>query len=108
MLVAVGEKTSKARARLKYTGLIPHDLRRSAAKRLRTIGVPESVVMAMGGWKTAATFRLYVIVDTADQRQGSEKLEMACVEEERQDVPKSTLTRSEPRAESKGVSQKLQ
>jgi hypothetical protein len=63
MLVVVGEKTSKARARLKYNGLIPHDLLHSAAKRLRTIGVAESAVMAMGGWKTA-TFRLYAIVDT--------------------------------------------
>ena len=35
--------------------LLAHDLRRSAAKALRRAGVPESVIMATGGWKTAAS-----------------------------------------------------
>ena len=33
-----------------------HDFRRSAARNLRRAGVAESVVMAVGGWKTAAMF----------------------------------------------------
>lgn len=61
--------------RQKYTGLIPHDLRRSAAKAARRAGVPESVVMAMGGWRTAAMFRRYAIVSSADQRAAVEMLE---------------------------------
>ena len=57
--------------------LIVHDLRRSAAKALRAAGVPESVVMSIGGWKTAAMFRRYAIVSTADQRAAMDKLERA-------------------------------
>lgn len=60
-----------------YRGLIPHDLRRSAAKALRAAGVPESVVMSMGGWKTAAMFRRYAIVSHADQRAAVELLQHA-------------------------------
>jgi len=62
---------------LKYVGLIPHDLRRSAAKAARRAGVPESVVMQMGGWLTAAVFRRYAIVSSADQRAAVEMLERA-------------------------------
>lgn len=65
------------RKTFEYRGLIPHDLRRSAAKALRAAGVPESVVMAMGGWKTAAMFRRYAIVSSADQRAAVEMLERA-------------------------------
>jgi integrase len=64
----------------KYRGLIPHDLRRSAAKALRRAGVPESVVMAQGGWKTAAMFRRYAIVSSADNRAAVEMLEKARAE----------------------------
>jgi hypothetical protein len=46
-------------------GLIPHDLRRSAAKAVR---LPENMVMAMGGWRTAAMFRCYAIVSSTDQQ----------------------------------------
>jgi hypothetical protein len=38
-----------------------------STKVLRAAGVPESVVMAMGGWKTAAVFRRYAVVSSADQ-----------------------------------------
>jgi integrase len=63
-----------------YIGLIVHDLRRSAAKALRAAGVPESVIMAAGGWKTPAMFRRYAIVSSADQRAAVEKLERARAE----------------------------
>jgi hypothetical protein len=43
----------------------------------RQIGVPESVVMARGGWKTASMFRRYAIVSAADQKQTVELLEIA-------------------------------
>jgi integrase len=58
----------------RYEGLIPHDLRRSAAKALRAAGVPESVVMAIGGWRTNSMFRRYAIVSSADQRAAVEML----------------------------------
>jgi integrase len=58
----------------KYVGLIPHDFRRSAAKAARRAGVPESVIMAMGGWKTPSMFRRYAIVSSADQRSAVEMI----------------------------------
>jgi integrase len=61
----------------KYTGLIIHDLRRSAAKARRRAGVAESVIMAMGGWRTASMFRRYAIVSSADQREANALLERA-------------------------------
>jgi hypothetical protein len=52
-------------------------MRRSAAKALRRAGVPESVIMATGGWRTAAMFRRYASVSSADQRDAMELLETA-------------------------------
>jgi len=62
-------------------GLILHDLRRSAAKAARRAGVPESVVMSMGGWKTADMFRRYAIVSSADQRDAVRMLERSRAEQ---------------------------
>jgi integrase len=60
-----------------YVGLILHDFRRSAARALRRAGVPESVIMATGGWKTPSMFRRYAIVSSADQRTAMQALEKA-------------------------------
>ena len=49
----------------------------SSAKALRAAGVPESVIIAAGGWKTPAMFRRYAIVSSADQRAPMELLERA-------------------------------
>ena len=57
-----------------FVGLIPHDFRRSAAKAARRAGVPESVIMAMGGWKTPSMFRRYAIVSDADQRAAADMI----------------------------------
>ena len=78
------------------SGLIVHDLRRSAAKALRAAGVPESVVMAIGGWKTPAMFRRYAIVSAADQRAAVEKLELARAENSPDFGPYSTETLTPP------------
>jgi integrase len=58
-------------------GLLIHDFRRSAARQLRKAGVPESVIMATGGWKTPAMFRRYAIVSSADPRDAMTALEAA-------------------------------
>jgi integrase len=71
----------------KYRGLVRHDLRRSAAKALRRAGVPESVIMSMGGWLTASVFRRYAIVSSADQRAAVEMLERARVENSPRSAP---------------------
>lgn len=74
-IVEMRDAWAKLTAAAGVPGLLRHDLRRSAAKALRAAGVPESVVMAMGGWKTAAMFRRYAIVSSADQEAAVERLE---------------------------------
>jgi integrase len=71
-LVEGGEFTE--RVLQKAAAGIPHDFRRSAAKAARRAGVPEPVIMAMGGWKTPSMFRRYAIVSSADQRAAVEMI----------------------------------
>jgi integrase len=46
-------------------GRIFHDLRRSAARNLRRLGLSESDIMEMCGWETRAMFQRYAIQDEA-------------------------------------------
>jgi hypothetical protein len=64
----------------RYTGLIIHDLRRSAIKNLMNVGVNEKVAMKISVHKTRAVFDRYHIVDTDDvvdamrRQQNGEKI----------------------------------
>ena len=57
--------------------LLFHDLRRTAARNLRRIGVGENVIMRIGGWKTRSVFQRYDIVDNRDIADAMKKLEQS-------------------------------
>jgi hypothetical protein len=50
-------------------------MRRSAARALRRAGVPESVIMKMGGWKTRSMFERYNIQNKRGQQDAVVSLE---------------------------------
>ena len=52
-----------------------HDLRRTGARNLVRAGVPEAIVMAIGGWKTRAMFDRYNVVSGDDLQQAATKLD---------------------------------
>jgi hypothetical protein len=49
-----------------------------SAKAARRAGVPESVIMAIGGRKTPSMIRRYAIVSSADQRSAIEMIAREC------------------------------
>lgn len=55
-------------------GLLLHDLRRSGARNLRRLGVGESTIMKIGGWKTRSVFMRYDIVSEADLDDAARRL----------------------------------
>jgi integrase len=66
-----------AQGNRRYTGLIVHDLRRSAIKNLMKAGVNEKVAMAISGHKTRAVFDRYHIVDETDVLEAMRKVQGA-------------------------------
>jgi integrase len=67
----------RATAAAKMPELLIHDLRRSGARNLRSSGVAETVIMQIGGWKTANVFRRYAIVAEDDISKAMAALEQA-------------------------------
>ncbi|MHC4769694.1 MAG: tyrosine-type recombinase/integrase [Planctomycetota bacterium] len=55
-------------------GRLVHDIRRSFAKRMIDEGLPESMVMALGLWRTPSVFRRYGMVDTDMKRRAVAQL----------------------------------
>jgi integrase len=53
---------------------IPHDFRRTAARNMERAGVPRSVAMALGGWRSELMYRRYAIASEADLRDGVSRL----------------------------------
>jgi integrase len=70
-----GKRCPECKKRLVYSGLLFHDLRRTAARNLRRAGVDTSVIKACGGWKTDKVFSRYSIVAPADMQTAMRKLE---------------------------------
>lgn len=55
-------------------GLLVHDFRRTAVRRLERAGVARSVAMKLVGHKTESVYRRYAIVSESDLREAVEKL----------------------------------
>lgn len=55
--------------------ITPHDLRRTAARNLRRLGVSEGVIMRIGGWRTANVFERYNIKNRADVKEATALLD---------------------------------
>ena len=59
----------------RYTGLIIHDMRRSAIKNLMKMGVQQKVAMAISGHKTDSVFQRYNIIDETDVLAAMKRLQ---------------------------------
>ena len=57
------------------SGLLFHDLRRTAARNLRRAGIAKGVIMKIGGWRTRSVFERYAIVDHNDIAAAMKKLQ---------------------------------
>jgi len=65
----------KATAAAGVPALTPHDLRRTAARNMRRMGIDRDTIMRIGGWKTDSVFRRYNIVDEADLEDAAQKID---------------------------------
>jgi integrase len=57
------------------SGLLFHDLRRTAASNLRRAGLSESMIKQIGGWKTTSVFHRYAIVNRQDMATAMRQFE---------------------------------
>jgi integrase len=61
----------------RYKGITLHDFRRSAARNLLAVGVSETRIMKIGGWKTRSVFDRYAVASTSDLTAAMNRLERA-------------------------------
>jgi len=65
----------KACAAAGVPNLMFHDLRRTAARRMRNAGLSEQMIMRIGGWKTPNVFHRYAIINRQDMTAAVRQLE---------------------------------
>ena len=68
------EAWKSACAKARVSGMLRHDLRRTAVRNLERAGVPRSVAMKITGHRTESIYSRYAISNTNDQREGLKKL----------------------------------
>jgi len=68
---------ASACSKAKVPGKLFHDLRRTAARNLRRAGIPETVIMKIGGWRTRSVFERYAIVSRTDIADAMRKLQQS-------------------------------
>ena len=56
------------------SGILVHDLRRSAARNAVRSGVPEQVAMELGGWRTRSVFSRYNVTSERDLADAVERI----------------------------------
>jgi integrase len=76
-------------------GVVFHDLRRSGARNAVRAGVPEQVVMELGGWRTRAVFGRYNITSERDLGEAIERVS-GYLAERAADAPKIRPLHGEP------------
>lgn len=65
-LGALRSAWKRATKRAGLVGRLIHDLRRTAARKMRRAGLSEGEIMALCGWDTPSMFRRYDIINEAD------------------------------------------
>lgn len=84
----------------KVQALFFHDLRRSGAREMRKMGMPESIIMKVGGWRTPSMFRRYNIIDHRDMEEAARQI---AERQERLAKPNDTVVAQSDPAPSRNI-----
>jgi hypothetical protein len=71
---ALRREWSEAAKAAGFPDRIPLGFRRPPARNMERAGVPRSVAMALGGWRSESMYRRYAIASEADLRDGVSRL----------------------------------